>query len=180
VENARCPGCGAAVRPQASWCSLCYLGLRVTSQLVGAAQDAPGSVGIAAPLVDAALEPAAGRRNDAGTGSGDNGDIAEADVVDDRRASAAQAAADPAPSAAAGHWPCTCGTEVAFDHDTCPVCGAAFLGDLRGDGGGRHRQDGGRAHLGWLPRSHRLRVGLAAFVAVLIAVLGPVLLALVG
>ncbi len=71
METARCPGCGAAVRPDASWCSLCYQDLRPEPLLVtaqgstvpaDAAADSPASADCAAaPLVDALLEPEAAR-----------------------------------------------------------------------------------------------------------------------
>jgi hypothetical protein len=68
---------------------------------------------------------------------------------------------------------------VAIDHDVCSVCGAPFLARLVDDSG-RHRSGGGSSlvGLGRLPRPARLGIGIV--LGVLLAILVPVLLALLG
>jgi hypothetical protein len=81
----------------------------------------------------------------------------------------------------AAGWPCErCDAIVPLDLAACPECGAAFLSRLAGDGG-RHRTTGaqvGAGRLGALPRSVRMIGGIV--IGVLLAVLVPVLLALLG
>jgi hypothetical protein len=92
-------------------------------------------------------------------------------------------ASAPAPLRASGTasgagWPCTgCGVVVALDLTVCPSCGAAFLGRLAGDSG-RHRSSSRTDPISRLPRPARLVAGLV--LGALLAVLVPVLLALVG
>ena len=72
------------MRHEASWCTLCYRDLRPASQLVTA--PAPHGTDaadlLAAPLVDAALEPGSGHWNDAGDGEIVDAEIVDAEIVD--------------------------------------------------------------------------------------------------
>ncbi len=76
-------------------------------------------------------------------------------------------------------WPCvTCAVTVPWEAASCPACGSAFLSRLAGDTG-RHRSSDRKAGsdaLRSLPRGARLASGLV--VGILLAVLVPVLLAL--
>lgn len=205
VEIDRCPGCGAKTRPEASWCTLCYQDLRPASQLVTtpAPQGVDAADLLAAPLVDAALEPPSGPW---GASDGDDGDIVDAEIVgEDGRIHPPRsgshdddAANSPANSLAALDaefdaefdkdreqsglaaltWSCKCGEVVSFAEDGCPVCGGHFLGDLHDGAGGRHRPGG--AALSWLPESRQVRLALSAFVGIAIAVFIPVLVSLFG
>jgi hypothetical protein len=81
---------------------------------------------------------------------------------------------------AEGGWPCSrCSAVVPLSEPTCPACGSAFLAPLAGDGG-RHRSSQGSAtrRAGRLPRPARLIAG--AFVGLLLAVVVPLVLALLG
>ena len=208
VEIDRCPGCGAKVRPQSSWCTLCYQDLRPASQLVmtSAPQGADAGDLVAAPLVEASLEPGTGQWIDTG-----DGDIVDAELVrdpadpadsaeigkihgprdgsHDADAAARAAAADDAPGAdlvdadessrlAALTWSCKCGEMVSFAEDVCPVCGGSFLGDLHDGPGGRHRP--GSVALSWLPESRQVRLAMSAFAAIAIAVFIPLIVSLFG
>lgn len=92
-------------------------------------------------------------------------------------AEALTAPAAPAGSKALG-WPCLCGNQVGFDQDECPACGSPFLGDLRGENDGRHRVKG-EFSARW-NESRVFRFVVAGGVAFLVAVVIPVLLALLG
>jgi hypothetical protein len=197
VEIDRCPGCGAKVRPESSWCSLCYQDLRPASQLVTTPAPQAGDV-LAAPLVEAALEPGSDQWTDAA-------DVADAEIVDAelvgdpsdiRKIVAPRDGAHDADQAAlaaldaeldedaetsrlaALTWSCKCGEVVSFAEDGCPVCGGSFLGDLHDGTGGRHRPGAGA--LSWLPESRQVRLALSAFIAIAIAVFIPLLLSLFG
>jgi hypothetical protein len=204
------------VRPDSSWCSLCYHDLRPTSQLVtasgGAVETAADTAfdpaddadGAGTPLADVSVEP-----EDSGwQGLAGDDEIVDAELVGDdgriiapRSGSHDALAADGSPlragrpvnkvdldaapdetgepSGLAGlSWSCKCGEEVSFDESVCPVCGGPFLGDLREGNGGRHRP--GNSPLAWLPESRQVRLAAAAFLAIALAVLIPVLLTLIG
>jgi hypothetical protein len=188
------------VRPDSSWCSLCYQDLRPASQLVTAAggpADGADGDGSTAPLVDVSLEP-----QDSGwAGFPGDDEIVDAELVgEDGRVIAPRNGShdalsgqgegapdepvqsvdlDAAPSKlAALNWSCKCGEDVSFEETSCPVCGGAFLGDLREGNGGRHRP--GNSPLAWLPESRQVRLAAAAFIAIAFAVLIPVLITLIG
>jgi hypothetical protein len=91
-----------------------------------------------------------------------------------------QGAQRQAAQAAALRWPCACGNEVEFDQDTCPVCGSAFLGDLRGEAVGRHRGASKGPFAERWASSRAFRFIAAGVIALLIAVVIPVLLTLLG
>ncbi len=195
MEIDRCPGCGAKVRPQSSWCSLCYQDLRPASELVTAsATQADASDALAAPLVEASLEPEPAHWSNAAAD-----DIVDADVVgevvgEEGRVISprdghhdvdlnvdlnADLEGDGQPSKLATlTWICKCSETVSFEHNACPVCGGSFLGDLRDGEGGRHRP--GSAALSWLPETRQVRLAAAAFLAMALAVLIPVIISLVG
>jgi hypothetical protein len=195
VEIDRCPGCGAKVRPQSSWCTLCYKDLRPASQLVTPPpRGADAGDLLAAPLVEAPIEPGTGHWTDAG-----DGDIVDAELVGDDgriyRPRDGSHDCDPAASPAvdvnaepdeAGEtsrlaaltWSCKCGGSVSFGQDACPACGASFLGDLHDGASGRHRTGAGA--LSWLPESRQVRLALAACVAGAFAIFVPLILSLFG
>jgi hypothetical protein len=161
---------------------------------------------LAAPLVEASLEPGTRHWSDA-----EAGDIVDAEIVGDpidrvdttkihapRTGSHdSDPNADPdglaaldaeldsaldengeASPLAALTWSCKCGEIVSFAEDGCPVCGASFLADLHDGSGGRHRPGGGA--LSWLPESRQVRLALSAFLAIAIAVFVPLLISLFG
>ncbi len=183
METARCPGCGASVRPKAAWCSLCYYDLRggldTGSRLASATASQRSG---AAPLVDAAVEPGPVQLS-ATAAFGDA--IEDAEIVE---ADPAAQAAEGDAAARSGSWPCSCGTLVALAVNECPACGRPFLADLRvsaevaglpGLDNGRHRRRGGR-FVQRLHASRALRLSLGALVAVVIAVLVPTVISLLG
>lgn len=182
------------MRPDSSWCSLCYHDLRPASQLVTATGGPTEGADASAPLVDVSVEP---------DGSDWQGLVGDDDIVDAElvgedgriiapRSGKHDALADEtvdldgdhagAPEEPSGlariSWSCKCGEEVSFEEAACPVCGATFLSDLHEGSGGRHRQ--GNSPLTWLPESRQVRLAAAAFVAIAFAVLIPVLLTLFG
>jgi hypothetical protein len=203
VETERCPGCGAKVRPDSSWCSLCYQDLRPQPLLVTASAQADTVDKPAAPVVEASLDPQASECS-GGLGEHADDDIVDAELVGedgriiaprngghdaDRRpapgaepspsevAQKAEAAAQ-ASRLAALTWICKCGEVVSFEQTACPVCGGSFLGDLNDGNGGRHRPGSGA--LNWLPESRQVRLAAAAFIAIAFAVLVPLILTLFG
>jgi hypothetical protein len=107
----RCPGCSAAVRPGAPWCTLCFADLR--------------------PAPPPELEPV--RHGVAAVDP-----LTASLAVLDRDADAADGSVTP-DSTDLG-WPCLrCGEQVGIELSECPVCGAGFMqlgerGDLLGLG----------------------------------------------
>jgi Zn finger protein HypA/HybF involved in hydrogenase expression len=112
--DGRCPRCGAHVRSDAPWCTLCYADLRpapasapaavasvpVSSVPAGADQALPFDP-LTAPL--ALIE------------AGANGELLTA------------------PEKVTG-WPCTrCASVVSFDESACPACGTGFLDGASGE-----------------------------------------------
>ncbi len=197
------------MRSDAAWCTLCYQDFRPAVELVTTpaphtvdAADVP-----AAPLVEASLEPGTSSWNDGHDGDivdaeivgepGDNARIytqrtgshdadpgadpnglATLDAELDAGLGAALDANGEPSRLAALTWSCKCGEIVSFAQDGCSVCGGSFLGDLHDGSGGRHRPGGGA--LSWLPESRQVRLALAAFVAIAIAVFIPLFLSLFG
>ena len=114
-----CPSCGAALRPGAPWCTLCYADLRPArpeppaTVLLPAAPVAPASTasyGVAAsdPLTQplTAFLPA-------------------------QAAPVVELPAQPAPPSTAT-WPCTrCASDNPFTASVCGTCGGAFLAALK-------------------------------------------------
>jgi hypothetical protein len=202
VETERCPGCGAKVRPESSWCSLCYQDLRPEPVLVtspaSATQGDPADP--SAPLVEASLEPEPAEWNSASRDdTGDLDDIVDAEIVgDDGRIIVPRSGShDADPSAvtipdlvadrqsddeasrlASLTWSCKCGEIVSFEHNVCSVCGGSFLGDLRDGTGGRHRP--GNSPLNWLPESRQVRLAMAVFAAMAFSVIMTLIISLFG
>ena len=111
LRTTTCPSCGAGVRPDAPWCSLCYHDLRPAPPTVVAPEPTPAYGGhdpLTAPLLDVLL-PAAPVTAPAPEAPAPAVPVAEA------------------PGTAA--WPCTrCGTRNALTADICRDCGSSFLG----------------------------------------------------
>jgi hypothetical protein len=112
---AACPSCGAALRADASWCSLCYHDLRPAPAPEAPADAAPASPAyggpdpLTAPLLDLVLPPVP----------------APAPAV---QAPALEEQVPVAPPAGDLAWPCTrCGATNGIDSRVCGVCGSAFL-----------------------------------------------------
>jgi hypothetical protein len=180
VDSVHCPGCGAVVRPKQSWCSLCYRDLSPAKPLVTASQT--GAPTIAKNLIDADIagnratniagipRPASPSSQesltpDAGPGSG-GVDLSKASDADSELKDARKA------------WPCSCGTDVVFDADSCPTCGRAFLGELRGQNAPQRR---GPAWLSaYLDASRPVRLAIAGVIASLVAFAIPGFIALFG
>lgn len=147
------------MRPDAQWCSLCYLDLRPAPEPVAQVPISPVTLAPAVPSALPSEQPAIARPGATDAPAGTDADAAVA------------------PSSSAG-WPCPdCSTVVALEFDVCPACGAAFLARLA-DHDGRHRAEGGPGMFARLPRTARLVVGTV--LGMLLAVLVPVLLALFG
>jgi hypothetical protein len=110
----RCPSCAAAVRPDASWCGLCYADLRP-----------PPPAREPAPVLTA--EVSAGPAQFVGPA------LTNAPVATVVEAPVADPLTGPLPGAAPVEpepvtWPCgRCGYLVPFDEDACPDCHARFL-----------------------------------------------------
>lgn len=116
LRTTACPSCGAGLRPDAQWCSLCYHDLRPAPAPVAEPEPSlvyGGDDPLTAPLLDLLLpvEP-----------------VAQAPVTP--QAPVAQAAAVPAQAGATEpSWPCTrCGARNALTSDACRDCGSPFLG----------------------------------------------------
>jgi hypothetical protein len=161
VDSMQCPGCGAAVRPKESWCSLCYRDLRPAKPAVSAPAEVAGTAGalIKTNLMDA--------------------DVLTAEL----------SAAIPRPTAAASDeslpdgerpktWPCACGEAVPIDADACPTCGRAFLNELRGLDAPHRR--GPQWLTTYLQASRGIRLAIAGMIGAAIALGIPGLLALFG
>lgn len=147
------------MRPNAQWCSLCYVDLRVPAPKP---ESAPKSESESESTVLARLGASAAARTTAAT----DGTVTPAPSPRSGEVSVATAG-----------WPCTsCSAVVPLNLDACPDCGAAFLARLADDGG-RHRSSS-TGSLSRLPRSARLVAGVLA--GLLIALLVPLLLALFG
>lgn len=179
------------MRPESSWCSLCYQDLRpepllVTAPASAAQGDAPDP---AAPFAESSLEPEPAEWNAALV----DDDIVDAEIVgDDGRIIAPRSGShddDPAPTAAQADgdepsglasltWSCKCGEVVSFEYNVCSVCGSSFLGDLRDGTGGRHRP--GNSPLNWLPESRQVRMAMGVFAAIAFSVLMTLILSLFG
>ena len=150
-RTAGCPSCGAALRPDAPWCTLCYTDLRPkpapeppppppTTAPARAAYGVPAPDPLTQPLVD--FLP---------------------------RAGAPLPATEPTEPAAAGTvWPCTaCQAPNPLAEPVCSVCGQPFLAAIR---------TGGKPLLvlplvgdvGALGRGQRIGLALGLVVALLI------------
>jgi hypothetical protein len=166
---------------------LCYQDLRTPSKVATA---------VAAPLVEASVEPGPVRWAELRAWHGEVEEALVSEVsevsevsagveasTNDPAASIEEVAPDSAAAASSAElsWPCVCGAHVAFDQDACPVCGSAFLGDLREGPSGRHRggSAGGLFAHRW-STSRAFRFIASGSIALCLAVGIPVLLALFG
>jgi hypothetical protein len=119
----RCPKCGAAVRPDDPWCTLCYADLRPPApEPEPESSPEPETESDAAPEREAA--PASGGAPLVAT-EPDPVVVAGSDPV---------APQGEEPSEPTGPtWPCTaCGESNPLARVTCAACGTPFLGGLRG------------------------------------------------
>jgi hypothetical protein len=145
VDGARCTGCGAALAPDAPWCSLCFTARPQPAPPVtvaaptsraqvpaGAAAGAPG--GGAAGLYPQITSERLGRHarpvppDTAGAPDEQQPrQLVQLDADPERAAGAALSPSDePQPT-----WPChTCGAQVPLAADRCPDCGGGFLGGV--------------------------------------------------
>jgi hypothetical protein len=187
VDSVHCPSCGAVVRPKESWCSLCYQDLNPAKPLVSASQS--GSPNAATNLNESQTpgdratniagipRPASPPAQESHAPSIDHEPLGvdlSKDSVDLDQETAPGDEADESRKA----WPCSCGTDVAFDVDMCPVCGRTFLGDLRGVDAPHRR---GPAWLrAYLDASRSVRLAIAGSLAFLVAFAIPGFLALFG
>jgi ribosomal protein L40E len=130
VSDVRCRACGAALAPNATWCSLCFTDLRrpaepAAAQATGAAPvPVASTAGVAAAArAEIAVAPTAAAAMRATVTA------ASADVLDATTPLPTEPpSAGAAPAAATPTWPCTrCGAKVSLDLDACPECGAGFL-----------------------------------------------------
>ena len=100
---AACPKCGASVRPDAPWCTLCYADLRPKPpepEPVAAPPPAPVAPPAPDPLTDPLTGPLPGPL--------------------------------PPVVSTGPTWPCAaCGAANPMDLDTCAACGAGFLSGAR-------------------------------------------------
>lgn len=119
MSDARCHSCGAAVPPEAQWCSLCFADLRVPAAVLEPvtvpAAPAPAPVAAVAPVAT----PASAEVLTAGLPT----PAAPVDpgVAQPQGATVAKEAT----------WPCPrCNASVAISQDVCPECGAGFLSNV--------------------------------------------------
>ena len=109
---AACPKCGASVRPDAPWCTLCYADLRPKPPEPVAE---PPAAPVAPPVPVAPVDPLTGRLTDPLTGP----------------------LPGPLPPVVAteANWPCgVCGAANPMNLDACAACGAGFLAGARSEG----------------------------------------------
>jgi ribosomal protein L40E len=143
-----CPSCGAALRPDAPWCSLCYHDLRPAAP-APAPEPAPAYGGhdpLTAPLLDVLLPVAP---------------VAQPAP----EAAAPVVPVVPAPRAEVS-WPCTrCGADNALTMNACRDCGSPFLG---GTSEPPALVLPGVGDLTKLSRGHRAAVAVGVVMAVLL------------
>jgi uncharacterized OB-fold protein len=141
MSDGRCRACGAAVAPNASWCSLCFADLRPPAAeparepaTVAAAPAQPATptqplsaaqpVTAAQPVAQPVQQPAAGAV--AVTPAAVDGETEPGAVepgVDIDPADPLGLTEKPQPT-----WPCPrCGHAVDIELDACDMCGTAFL-----------------------------------------------------
>lgn len=125
AAGSRCPSCQAAVRPDAQWCTLCYLDLRPKTP---AGTPTDGEVDpLTAPLLDVVLPPMTA----ATVSSAPAPDPLGTPVADPLADPFADPLADPlaggrGPRGAT--WPCTqCGAANTLNAAACQTCGSSFL-----------------------------------------------------
>ena len=112
MANERCPSCGAAVRADDPWCTLCWADLRPPPP----PPVAPAPV-VSAPILAAPV-------------SAPSGAVATADPLTAPLA-VVLGDAPAAEAAEAATWPCVeCGSANVLDADACSVCAAPFGGRI--------------------------------------------------
>jgi RNA polymerase subunit RPABC4/transcription elongation factor Spt4 len=122
--DVRCPHCGALLRADSPWCSLCFTDLR----------PAPEPEPVPEPVDSREPSYAAAGVRSGGLAEGFDPLTAPLAVVEAgglvNGADAQPATDDDAKPAG---WPCTgCAEVVSFDDATCPKCGTAFLAGATG------------------------------------------------
>ena len=139
--HARCPACGASLRPGAPWCTLCY-----TDRRAAQAPAPPPGPPAAVPLTTSTT------------------------AATTTAATATGPALGPEPLPASGaSWPCgSCGAANALGDSACAACGAGFLAGLR-EAEGPLLELPVVGDLGAMSRAQRL--GLAAGVVLLLSAL---------
>ncbi len=117
-----CPACGAALRPDAPWCTLCFADLRPA--------PGPGAARAPAPAADPASAAARAPAPAADPASA-AARAAVAVGTDDARAGTQSVA----PVLGDGpSWPCSrCAAANGYERDTCRACGASFLAAVKDD-----------------------------------------------
>jgi ribosomal protein L40E len=124
VSDVSCRACGAALAPNATWCSLCYADLRhpIETPVASAPAVTHAAVSAAAKAeIPIAPTAAAAMRATVTAASADVLDAATPLPTDDHPLHVAA----PAPT-----WPCPrCGARVSMELDSCDSCGAGFLAE---------------------------------------------------
>jgi hypothetical protein len=163
----RCPKCGAAVRPDDPWCTLCYADLRPP-----APEPDPGPESSPEPesTLESQTQSAADPEHAPAPAPGAAAVASKPDPVvvgTDRVTSQGEELAEPVGPT----WPCTaCGESNPLARNTCAACGTPFLGGLRG-------QDGPLLDLPVvgditkLGRGHRLALAAGVVLAVILLTL---------
>jgi hypothetical protein len=134
MSDGRCRACGAAVAPNAAWCSLCFADLRPPAP--EPVREPAAVAAVAQPTVPAqplAAQPLAAQPLAAPPVS--PVDPTDVDAAVDADSVAAPIAIDPAdplglsvPAGPSPTWPCPrCGHSVPIELDACNECGAGFL-----------------------------------------------------
>jgi len=152
-KDTRCPRCGAHVRSDAPWCTLCYADLRPAPAPVPASvASVPASAEQPAPVAfDPLTAPLALLE-----GGGDDHQPT-------------------APEKITG-WPCTgCEAVVSFDDSACPACGIGFLDGAMGEPDIAQRIGGGGLSTGMqVMIIGGGSIGLAALITALLVIAGSV------
>lgn len=153
LRTASCPSCGAGLRPDAQWCSLCYHDLRPAPAPVvpepAPAYDAGDP--LTAPLLDLLLPQAPVAQ----------APVAQAAPVTPLPAVPGEAGATTEPT-----WPCSrCGAHNALTLDACRDCGSPFLG---GAAEAPALVLPGVGDIAKLSRGHRAAVAVGVVLAVLL------------
>lgn len=121
-KDGRCPRCGAHVRADAPWCTLCYADLRPAPKPVAMAAASPASAA-AEELAALAYDPLTAPL--ALVEAGGHGQVSGGTPTE---------TAESAASEKVSGWPCTrCDTVVSFDESVCSSCGTGFLDGAAGE-----------------------------------------------
>jgi ribosomal protein L40E len=109
VSDDRCRACGAALAPEAGWCSLCFTEVRQPAPIEPPVQEAVTLPAVELPVL-VTVPPTA---------------LTEADAP---VVASAEAVNKPARHRAEATWPCPqCEARVPMSLDTCEECGGQFL-----------------------------------------------------